>query len=174
MADNCGKVHRTTAMKDLYFTIDQEIFRRFPGYLRGVVVATGVRNGPAPADLVEALRSAEAALRNELDIDQLADNPRLKSWREAYRAFGAKPSEVRSSIESLARRVLHGNPLPTISSLVDIGTIVSLNHLVPAGGHAIDVLKEDITLRFAWGQEDFIPFGSTVTEHPLPGEVIFA
>ncbi len=160
-------------MKDLYFTIDEELFQRFPGYVRGVVIAHDVHNGPSPAELVEALRRAEDSLRQRFNIEGLAEEPRVKAWREAYRSFGAKPSEFRASIEALARRVLHNNPLPTINALVDIGTIVSLNHLAPAGGHAIDVLKNDIALRFATGREDFIAFGSETVEHPQPGEVIF-
>ncbi len=160
-------------MKELYFTIDDEIFRHFPGYMRGVVVAHGVHNGPSPLALIEALRAAEGSLRGKLSIDELSEQPRLKSWREAYRAFGAKPSEFRSSIEALARRVLHDNPLPAINALVDMGTVVSLNHLLPVGGHAIDVLREDIALRFATGRENFNAFGSQEVEHPLPGEVIF-
>lgn len=160
-------------MKELYFTIDDEIFRRFPGYMRGVVVAHGVRNGPSPLALIEALRAAEVTLRGKLNIDELSEQPRLKSWREAYRLFGAKPSEFRSSIEALARRVLHDNPLPTINALVDMGTVVSLDHLLPVGGHAIDVLRNDIALRFASGRESFVAFGSREVEHPLPGEVVF-
>jgi hypothetical protein len=109
-----------------------------------------------------------------LKIEQVAETPRLKSWREAYRSFGAKPSEFRSSIEALVRRVLRGDPLPSINALVDIGNVVSLRYLVPAGGHAIDVLTGDITLRPATGREEFTPFGSDKMEHPLPGEVIFA
>ena len=161
-------------MPDLYFTIDEEVFRRFPGYMRGVVVARDLRNAASPAGLVELLRGAEASMRESLDIQRLAEEPRLKSWREAYRSFGARPSEFRSSIEALARRVLHDNPLPSINALVDIGTVVSLRHIAPAGGHAIDVLKNDIALRFATGQEEFVPFGSEAVEHPQPGEVIFA
>jgi DNA/RNA-binding domain of Phe-tRNA-synthetase-like protein len=37
----------------------------------------------------------------------------------------------------------------------------------------MDELTQDIALRFATGMEDFIPFGSTEIEHPLPGEIIF-
>ncbi len=73
----------------------------------------------------------------------------------------------------MARRALRGDPLPSINTLVDIGNIVSLEHLVPVGGHSLDELAQDIALRFATGEEDFIPFGSTDLEHPLPGEVIF-
>ncbi len=74
----------------------------------------------------------------------------------------------------MARRALRKDPLPSINSLVDIGNIISLQHLLPVGGHSMDDLTHDITLRFATGTETFIPFGSTETEHPLPGEVIFA
>ncbi len=160
-------------MSEIRFTIDDEIFQRFPGYLRGVVVAHGVRNAPSPEGLITSLREAEASVRERLSIETLTDEPRLKAWREAYRAFGAKPSEFRASIEALVRRVLHGNSLPTINALVDIGTMVSLNHVAPAGGHAIDVLRHDIALRFATGEEEFMAFGSEAKEQPLPGEVIF-
>jgi DNA/RNA-binding domain of Phe-tRNA-synthetase-like protein len=138
------------------------------------VLAHDVSNGPSPEPLQHLLREAEASVRTRLTLEGIAEEPRIKSWREAYRAFGAKPSEFRSSIEGLARRALRGDPLPSINALVDIGNVISLRHLVPAGGHAIDVLTEDIALRLATGRESFIPFGSDQAEHPLPGEVIFA
>ncbi len=103
----------------------------------------------------------------------MAEEPRIKAWRDAYRAFGAKPSEYRSSVEAMARRVLRGDALPAINALVDIGNVISLRYLVPAGSHAIDVLQEDIEVRIATGREDFLALGSTELEHPQPGEVIF-
>ena len=74
----------------------------------------------------------------------------------------------------MARRALRNEQSPSINALVDIGNVVSLQHLVPVGGHAMDELSQDIWLRLATGEEEFIPFGSTDVEHPLPGEVIFA
>ena len=67
--------------------------------------------------------------------------------------------------------LLHQNG---IQRLVDIGNAVSLRHLIPTGGHAIDILTQDISLRPAKGDETFVPFGSTAAESPLPGEIIFA
>ena len=43
----------------------------------------------------------------------------------------------------------------------------------PAGGHAIDFVKEDIILRPALGDEEFIPLDSDQVETPTPGEIIF-
>ena len=160
-------------MAERFYSVSPDIFRMYPGYVRGVVVAHGVRNGPSPADLVALLREAEASVRARLTIEKVAEEPRIAAWREAYRKFGAKPSEFRCSVEAMARRALRNEPLPAINALVDIGNLLSLRHLLPAGGHAIDVLTGDIELRLATGDEDFIPFGTTELEHPLPGEVVF-
>jgi len=153
--------------------IADEVFQRFPGYVRGVVVAHELTNGPSPPALLELLREAEASARARLRPDAVAEEPRIKSWRDAFRAFGAKPAEFRSSIEAMARRALKNERLPAINALVDIGNLISLRHLLPAGAHAIDVLAGDIALRPATGTEHFIGFGSSETEHPLPGEIIF-
>ena len=80
---------------------------------------------------------------------------------------------VPPSVEAMTRRVLRGDELPAISALVDLGNVVSLRHLLPAGAHAIDLLKGNIELRFADGDEEFLAFGSEELENPLPGEVIF-
>jgi len=157
----------------LTYSISQAIFDKFPGYCRGVVLAFDVHNGPSPDRLIQTLREAEASVRHQATIEGIAEHPRIKPWREAYKAFGAKPSEYRSSVESMARRALRNDELPSINALVDIGNIVSLQHLLPVGGHSMDELTQDIALRFATGEEDFIPFGSSVVEHPLTGEVIF-
>jgi DNA/RNA-binding domain of Phe-tRNA-synthetase-like protein len=160
-------------MKELTYSIAADVFARFPEYRRGVVLARDVRNGASPVELVRMLRAEEAAARGRLNVDTLTTEPRLASWREAFRALGYKPGDFRPSIEALLRRVLRGQELPAINALVDIGTIVSLRHLLPVGGHAIDLLTRDIALRPAAGSEDFVPFGSQENEHPAPGEFIF-
>lgn len=161
-------------MKELYYTISDEILQRFPGYVRGVVIAHDVSNIASPEGLIRLLRASEASVRERLNLDLLTEDSHIKSWREAYRSFGAKPSEFRSSIEAMVRRALRNDPLPAINALVDIGNVVSLRHLVPVGGHAIDVVEDNIELRLASGGEDFISFGSDELEHPRPGEIIFA
>jgi len=158
--------------QDIHYSVAEEVFARFPGYSRGVVLAYEVVNRKSPEDLISLLREAEASLRIRIDLETLAEHPRIASWREAYRSFGAKPTKFRPSMEAMTRRVLRDQELPSINALVDIGNVVSLRHLVPAGGHAIDVLTQDMALREATGVEDFLPFDSDQVEHPLPGEII--
>lgn len=161
-------------MCQLYNSVSEEIFERFPGYVRGVVIAHGVTNGESPKELVEMLRWAELSVREHIEQGDITAHPRIAAWREAFRSLGIKVSEYRPSIEAMARRVLRNNELPSINALVDIGNIISLRHLVSMGGHAIDFVTQDMMLRPATGVEEFIPFGSDQLEHPAPGEIIFA
>ena len=161
-------------MKELFYSIADEVFSVFPDYVRGVVIARDLENGPSSAELTALLRDAEEALRKELGEGNPADHPRIASWREAFRSIGMKPAEFRSSIEAMARRVVRGQELPSINALVDLGNVLSLRYIVPAGGHSLDDVTEDIELRPARGDESFVPFGETEKESPLPGEFIFA
>jgi DNA/RNA-binding domain of Phe-tRNA-synthetase-like protein len=159
--------------EETFYFIADEVFVQFPGYVRGVVLACDVTNGESSPELVAMLRAAEASVRERLSLEGLAEHPRIASWREAYRSFGAKPGKFRSSIEAMVRRALRNQELPSINALVDIGNVLSLQYLVPTGGHAIDVVTQDIALRPATGEEEFVPFGSQEVEHPVPGEIIF-
>jgi DNA/RNA-binding domain of Phe-tRNA-synthetase-like protein len=150
------------------------VFSKFPAYRRGIIIAHDIVNGDSPDELVTSLRDAEKALCQQLTPDAILLHPCIASWREAYRSLGIKPSEFRPSMEALVRRVLKRDPLPTISKVVDLGNLVSIQNLVPIGAHAIDHLIADMDLRLATGDEIFEPFGTELVEHPNPGEIIFA
>lgn len=156
------------------YAVSGEIFERFPGYRRGVVVARDLNNGPAAPELLSELRTAEERLHKELDPAAIAQHPRIEPWRDAFRAFGARPSDFRPSVEALARRAARGDQLPSVSALVDLGTLACLDNLMPIGAHALDEVTEDIELRLASGREHFTAFGSTEAETPPPGEVVLA
>lgn len=157
----------------IQYRIPPRLFELYPGYVRGLVICQDLINSASPPDLTAMLRQAEEALRAALTVEDLPAHPVIAAWREAYRRFGAKPSEFRSSLEAMARRVLRGQELPSINTLVDIGNYLSISHMLPVGGHAIDHLTADLELRPADGSETFIPFGGTDVEHPEPGEIIF-
>ena len=160
-------------MKTIQYAIAPQVFEKFPEYIRGVVLAVGVSNGKSSPELIQLLRDEEKSLQQRLKVEEITNYPKINSWREAFRSLGIKPSEYRSSIEAMSRRVLRGNELPSINALVDIGNILSLRHLVPTGGHSLDTIKADISLRPADGSEEFIPFGSEEMEHPDPDEFVF-
>jgi DNA/RNA-binding domain of Phe-tRNA-synthetase-like protein len=153
--------------------ISDDVFSLFPDYCRGVVFVTGLENPLAPEALTRELRMEEEQVREKYAGMDLNDIPKLAAWRDAFRKTGIKPTKYRPSIDGLARRVIQGNPLPAINSLVDIGNLFSLRFMVPVGGHATDVLEDGMALRLADGSETFTAFGSDVVEHPEKGEIIF-
>jgi DNA/RNA-binding domain of Phe-tRNA-synthetase-like protein len=160
----------------MIYHVDPPLFSKYPGYVRGLVIVRRAINIAGPIDEVQRLLlGAQTATRQRTDLEPPAAHPHIAAWREAYRAFGAKPSEYPSSIEALVKRVRRGDEVPYINTLAAICNSASLRHLVPIGGHAIDVMQADGELRlgFARGDEEFTPFGGGPLEHPIPGEVIF-
>lgn len=155
------------------YSLAPEVLAQFPGYCRGIVWVRGARNGASVPAVTAQLRAAEAEARQRV-TGNVAEHPRIAAWREAYRRFGAKPAEHRSAIEALLRRVLKPDALPAINLLVDIGTLVSVRHLLPAGVHPIPATGAGLDLRHAREGDRFLPAGGDAVEAPAPGEVVFA
>jgi DNA/RNA-binding domain of Phe-tRNA-synthetase-like protein len=164
----------------MIYHVDPQLFQTYPGYVRGLVIVQRAINIESPIDEIDRmLKGAQKAIRQRADLETVSAHPNIAAWREAYRAFGAKPTEYPSSIEALVKRGRRGDDVPYRNTLAAICNSVSLRYLVPIGGHAIDPLAADgvLGLGFARGDEDFVPLGSTPQsgriEHPEPGEVIF-
>ncbi len=155
------------------YHIAPDIFRLDTGYRRGLIFARGLANGPSGESLTGALRKQETALRTELQGRPITEHPRIAAWRDVYRRFGARPSEFRSSVEALGRRVLRGDSLPSINALVDIGNIVSLRYLFPVGVHPVPSGSAPLQLRLAEQGDTFRPPDGGPEESPAAGEVVF-
>jgi DNA/RNA-binding domain of Phe-tRNA-synthetase-like protein len=150
-----------------------EFFELFPQARIALVLARGMDN-TRRSDEADLLRSAQAGAASRLGSVPLAEHPRILCWREAYRAFGAKPKDYPSSIENLARRALKVEPLRSINPLVDLYNVVSLTHLLPAGGEDLDAIEGDIVLTRASAAEPPVKLlGEGEERAPKPGEVIY-
>jgi DNA/RNA-binding domain of Phe-tRNA-synthetase-like protein len=154
------------------FQIEPPFWALFPEVLIGVVVARGVDNHTPRPELAADLAAASAEAAEKLDGTEIASHPHVAPWRRAYSAFGAKPSQYRSSIEALLRGALAGR-LRSISPLVDLYNTISLRHALPCGGEDIAQLVGDLRLTRATGGELFVPLGATTADPPAPGEVIY-
>lgn len=155
------------------YTIHPEIFQEHPAYRRGVVVFKGLDNTRPDPSLSALLRASEAALRERVSGNP-AEYPQIAAWRDAYRRFGAKPSEHRSAIEALSRRVLKPDALPDINPLVDIGNLLSLRYLLPAGVHPIHDASQAISLRKTSAGDGFLAEAGQAPESIPAGEIVLA
>jgi DNA/RNA-binding domain of Phe-tRNA-synthetase-like protein len=148
-------------------SIDPSVGALRPDYRALLIVAEGLLPGPGDAFSQELLAEAEAKAS---DPEQ---HPHIAEWREAFRAFGAKPKRTRPSVDALLRRAPEG--LPRIDRLTDIYNAVSVTHVVPLGGEDLDHYTGPLRLTRAEGTEPFelMSAGEPVTENPRAGEVIW-
>lgn len=161
-------------MKTIRYSIAAAIFEKVPGYIRGLVVVRGANNAAPNADVQTALRNAEKLLVSEDTVESLLADPRITTWRDAFKSFGMNPSEFRPAHEALSRRAVQAKPLPFINTLVDVGNALSLRHRLPVGVHPLNGVKSGMELRLARGDESFVAFGSDRHEQPRSGEVVFS
>ena len=155
------------------FSIDPAMIGLFPNVKIGLLVITNVDNQKVTTEISSLLRQAEQAIREKYTTEQLTTLPKIADWREAYRKFGFKPSSHRSSIEALLRRILQGKELPSINPLVDLYNLISIKHLLPAGGDDLEQAEGNIALTIAEGTEHFVMLGSDKPEEIKKGEVIY-
>lgn len=155
------------------FRYDPAILDRYPSIVGGVLHVVGVTNGPSPAALAEAFDAEQAAVLARLGSTPLSDVPSLAAWRRAFRAFGADPTGYRSAAEALLRRLTKQGSIPTISTLVDLGNLVSIRYALPVAVFDLASIRGGLTVGFATGDETFTDLGSGSVETPVPGEVIF-
>jgi DNA/RNA-binding domain of Phe-tRNA-synthetase-like protein len=153
--------------------VDDAVFSLRPDYRAVLVAVDGLVPGPSDPASDALLAAAEEVARraaSERPVDQL---PHVAAWRDAYRAFGAKPQRTRNSVEALLRRAASG--LPRVNRLTDVYNAVSVLHQIPVGGEDLSRYSGAPRLLRATGTElfDTMADGVTVTEHPEPGEVVW-
>jgi len=144
-----------------------------PDYAALLIVAEGLRPGPSDQASDALVADAEDRARKHLGGARPEEVPQVAQWREAFRAFGAKPQRTRPSVEALLRRVETG--LPRIDRITDAYNAVSVACLLPVGGEDLARYAGPARLVRATGDEDFdtTADGQPAVEHPEPGEVVW-
>ncbi|MBX6768023.1 MAG: cytoplasmic protein, partial [Actinomadura rubrobrunea] len=143
--------------------VDTAVRTLRPDFAVLAMTAEGLRNGPGDDESAAWLAAAERAA---------PDDPHVAAWREAYRAFGAKPQRTRPSVDALLRRV---DALPEINKVVDAYNAVSVEYALPIGGEDLDAYRGAARLVRARGDEPFdtVVRGEPAVEHPDEGEVVW-
>ena len=97
--------------------------------------------------LEEALAALSAELRALWHATSIGDVPGIQPVRASYHALGLDPTRYRPSSEALLRRVLKGQNLYRINTLVDALNYASLKYLVPFGLYDLDQVRPPVALR---------------------------
>jgi DNA/RNA-binding domain of Phe-tRNA-synthetase-like protein len=152
--------------------VHDDVLALRPDYRALLLAVGGISPGASDEHSERLLVSAEASVR-ERGAQPIEELPHIAAWREAYRAFGAKPQRTRNSLEALTRRATSG--LPRVNRLTDLYNAVSVLHQVPVGGEDLVRYVGPPRLVRASGHEPFdtVADGAEVVEHPGVGEVVW-
>ena len=152
------------------FRHSDDIWQSFPELVPGVLWSDGITNVASVDSQIEAFH---ATARSRLAAGSEAELPEISAWRRVFSRMGLKPTQYRCASEALLRRFRKEGALPRIHPLIDLCNAVSLASATPVA--VFDLAKVDgfLEVRHAAGNETYRAF-SGETEHPEPGEVIFA
>lgn len=154
--------------------IAAEVLALRPDYRALLITIDNLTPGPSDSTSEALLVEAETTARSLLSQSPINDLPHIAAWREAYKAFGAKPNKTRNSLEALTRRVEAGG-LPRVNRLTDIYNAICVKHQIPLGGEDLDKYSGAPKLICSTGKEPFEANskGEKVVEYPDVGEVVW-
>ncbi|HEX4817895.1 MAG TPA: phenylalanine--tRNA ligase beta subunit-related protein [Nonomuraea sp.] len=152
------------------FQHSADIWRDFPELVPGAIVARGVTAGVSVDDRIRPY--AELAAKRLADGPE-GELPEIQAWRRAFARMGLKPTQYRSASESLLRRFRKEGALPRLHPLIDLCNAVSIAYAIPVAVFDLAGIAGYVEVRHASGGETYLTFAGE-TEHPSPGEVIFA
>jgi DNA/RNA-binding domain of Phe-tRNA-synthetase-like protein len=144
----------------MLFRYDPPLLETFPGVAGGALRASGVVNADSSTELQHAYRDEQRLVRARIGGTPLSELPALAAWRRAFSTFGVEPTKYRSAAEALLRRLVKQGDIPSLSTLVDIGNLVSIRYGLPVAVFDPDRVAGTMTVRFATGTEPFTDLGS--------------
>jgi DNA/RNA-binding domain of Phe-tRNA-synthetase-like protein len=146
---------------------------RFPFFRVAFVFAEPLLVTPHRSNAVpEEVAAAEAECRRRWGGTELSAIPEVAAWRAAYKGFGIKRTSYRSSVERLIKRVIAGQPLPSINALVDLYNMVSLETGLCLGCDDLGRTSGDLVFRLSRPDDSFLDMGAEAADDP--NEVVYA
>jgi DNA/RNA-binding domain of Phe-tRNA-synthetase-like protein len=124
-----------------------------------VLSADGIVVRPEDQRVWDEVERVAAAYRARWAGKAPGEIPELQPARELYRRTGEDPTKLRPSSEALLRRILRGEALYRINSLVDTCNLCSIEFLLPIGLYDRDRIRGEVTARLGRAGESYESLG---------------
>ncbi len=136
-------------MEQKTITIGNEIEAVCPEF-HLATIACKVKNNPYNAGLWQEIDAFCAQFAATYKMEEINKRPAIYATRKTYKKLGKDPNRYRPSAEALCRRILKGQSLYQINTLVDLINLVSLKTGYSIGG--FDASKIEGNLRLGVGE----------------------
>jgi DNA/RNA-binding domain of Phe-tRNA-synthetase-like protein len=113
----------------------------------GALALEGVLVRASDTALTAEIEAYGRSLRERYGALKSAEVPGAADARALYKALGLDPTKTRPSNEALLRRVLRGEALYVVNTLVDALNLCSLREQLPFGLYDLDRVEPPVTLR---------------------------
>ncbi|MGK7397848.1 MAG: B3/B4 domain-containing protein [Candidatus Cyclobacteriaceae bacterium M3_2C_046] len=118
-----------------------------------------VTNSAYQPDLWQEISSVIDKIHHHYRLENIKDQLHINATKNVYRKLGKDPNRYRPSAESLYRRIVKGNDLYQISTLVDIINLVSLKRGYSIGGFDLDKIRGNLELGIGAPNEPYEGIG---------------
>lgn len=139
-------------------SIGWEIKKAFPdivvGYLSG-----SVRNSENHPEVWNLIQNKSREIASTMDAESIRQVESIRLGKESYRQLGKDPNRYRLSAEALMRRIVKGQELYSINTVVDILNLVSIQTGITIGGFDQSLIQGDISLGIGQPGEEFEAIG---------------
>ncbi|RXJ00628.1 hypothetical protein DS745_11220 [Anaerobacillus alkaliphilus] len=128
----------------MIITIHEELKTLAPNFKVGVISYSNINVHHSSSEIqldVKAICDRQQLYQNVTDIVG------IKEGRQLFKMIGTDPSKYRPSSEALLRRVLKGDPVPSIHSAADVNNLFSIKYAIPIGIYDFDKLSLPIEIR---------------------------
>ncbi|MFH1398557.1 MAG: methionine--tRNA ligase [Candidatus Woesearchaeota archaeon] len=144
-------------VRDISFSLDPKV------EALGLKVAVGLINGVKVKKSANAL---EKLKKDFVDVAAKYSKQREAVTQEFQGIFKQIGVDAETSAEWLQRHVKTIGKLPTINTLVDCYNIVSAKTMCAVGGHDLNKIKGNVTVRFAKDTDKYVELGGNRIEVP--------
>lgn len=145
-------------MKEIRIDISMKFKSACPQF-KMAAIACRVKNSTYNKELWKEINQFSAQFVSSNNMKEVKLRPTIHATREAYKQLGKDPNRYRPSAEALCRRIIKGQELYQINTLVDLINLVSLKTGYSIGGFNLDRIEGDLILDVGEANERFEAIG---------------
>ncbi|MEM3620875.1 MAG: phenylalanine--tRNA ligase beta subunit-related protein [Nitrososphaerota archaeon] len=154
--------------------IDEKVRERFPDLLVLLARLDSVEVRKASEELEKFKLEVYERVRSRYTLESLKDDPVVKLYRNFFWRIGIDPTKIRPASEALIRRILSGEELPTINTLVDSYNLASAESGIALAAFDADKIEDSMLMRFAEQGESFHGIGMKEPRILKGGELVIS
>lgn len=139
--------------------INLDIKSRFPKLRVLASKITIVEIRKKDAELEKFKNELINKMKEQYDLDSLKDVASFRMYRDFFWEIGVDPTKNRPAAEALIRRILRGENLQCINTLVDAYNLASIKTEIALAAFDADKLTGNLLMRVAKTCEEFMGIG---------------